>query len=104
MTTTNKAQEDSPESSKDATLIAGNRPYRDFFHETVSEVKAVVVRPTCKRKGPPGGVAVIFTETLYRILEDVEEEGREHIITWQPHGRSFAIHNPHAFAKDIMPR
>ena len=45
-----------------------------------------------------------FPWRLHDCLSAAEAEGMEHIISWQPHGRSFKVHKPNAFVKDIMPR
>lgn len=46
---------------------------------------------------------VAFPFKLYEMLERVEEEGLEHIVSWQPHGRSFVVHKPNEF-KQILNR
>ncbi|KAL3807915.1 hypothetical protein ACHAXA_000354 [Cyclostephanos tholiformis] len=43
-----------------------------------------------------------FLVKLHRILEESEAAGLGHIISWQPHGRAFKIHNPTLFAEQIM--
>ena len=43
-----------------------------------------------------------FPVKLHQALERIEEDGLAHIISWQPHGRSFIIHQPPQF-KDILP-
>jgi hypothetical protein len=54
-----------------------------------------------KRKG---GVAISFPTKLHAILEQVDADGFSHVISWQPHGRCFAIHNPQQFTEYIMPQ
>jgi hypothetical protein len=44
-----------------------------------------------------------FPLKIYRMLEEAEENGQEHILSFLPHGRVFAIHNPNKFMEDIMP-
>ena len=55
-----------------------------------------------KRRGPRGGVAHPFPEKLHLMLESVEEEGLDHIVSWLPHGRSFMVHKPKEFVSEIM--
>jgi HSF-type DNA-binding len=43
-----------------------------------------------------------FPEKLYRLLDRAEAESFQHIISWQPHGRCFAIHDREAF-KEMLP-
>mmetsp|Transcript_1980 Transcript_1980/g.3142 ORF Transcript_1980/g.3142 Transcript_1980/m.3142 type:complete len:445 (-) Transcript_1980:2329-3663(-) len=49
-------------------------------------------------------VKELFPIVLYRILEDAEKEGFTQIISFAPHGRSFAIHKMHEFEEKIMPK
>ena len=51
-----------------------------------------------------GGVAVPFPLKLHELLEKVEEDGLQHIVSWQPHGRAFVVREPKAFVADLMPR
>ena len=43
-----------------------------------------------------------FPIKLHHLLEECEALGLSHIISWQPHGRAFKIHNPTLFATSIM--
>ena len=51
-----------------------------------------------------GGVACPFPWRLHLCLEAVEKEGLQQIVSWQPHGRSFTVYQPHKFVELIMPR
>ncbi|GAX16311.1 hypothetical protein FisN_35Hh010 [Fistulifera solaris] len=51
-----------------------------------------------------GGVAVPFPNKLHAVLDQVEADGLSHVISWQPHGRCFVIHNPQEFVEYVMPR
>ncbi len=51
-----------------------------------------------------GGVAVPFPLKLHELLEKVDEEGLQHIVSWQPHGRAFVVREPKTFVADLMPR
>lgn len=57
-----------------------------------------------KRRGPRGGVVVPFPERLYDMLASVEEEGLEDVVSWQPHGRCFIVHQPKKFVEEVMPK
>jgi HSF-type DNA-binding len=46
----------------------------------------------------------LFPIKLHYMLEDVEQNGWEDIVSWAPHGRCFKIHNPRAFVARIMPK
>jgi HSF-type DNA-binding len=45
-----------------------------------------------------------FTSVLYFLLEEVDNEGLSHVISWQPHGRAFVVHRAKEFVKTVMPR
>lgn len=45
-----------------------------------------------------------FPLKLHKMLESVEADGFDSVVSWQPHGRSFVIHKPKAFANVVMPR
>lgn len=55
-------------------------------------------------KGPRGGVSVAFPLKLHQMLSTVADEGLDHIVSWQPHGRCFLVHNKKRFVEEIMPR
>jgi HSF-type DNA-binding len=50
-----------------------------------------------------GSTAAPFPVKLYEMLERVEKEGFGHVVSWQPHGRCFAVHNTELF-KELLPR
>lgn len=45
-----------------------------------------------------------FPVVLHRMLGEMENEGNEHIISWNDDGKSFAIHDPKVFAEKILTR
>mmetsp|Transcript_12526 Transcript_12526/g.24030 ORF Transcript_12526/g.24030 Transcript_12526/m.24030 type:complete len:334 (+) Transcript_12526:273-1274(+) len=45
-----------------------------------------------------------FPEKLHQLLEAMDEEGTEHVVSWQPHGRCFVIHEKTEFVDVVMPR
>jgi hypothetical protein len=51
-----------------------------------------------------GGVTDPFPLKLYRMLEEVEEQGKAHIVSFYPHGRSFGIRDMKAFTDEILPK
>lgn len=78
--------------------------YKDYAHMGVDEVQRVVAIPPQKRKGPRGGVAVPFPARLFNMLESAAMEGLDEIVSWQPHGRSFLVHDKASFVKVMLPR
>ena len=45
-----------------------------------------------------------FPVILHRLLHNMEELDMEHIASWQPHGRAFAVHDLDAFERQVIPR
>ena len=50
-----------------------------------------------------GGVTISFPMKLHAVLDQVEEDGLAHIVSWSPHGRCFIIHKPKEFVDHVMP-
>lgn len=79
--------------------------YIDYLTTPASQIQVEV--PQRKRKGPRGGVVIPFPIRLYDMLlgvQQADEGSLEGIVSWCSHGRSFRIHDPKAFVKEIMPR
>jgi len=53
-----------------------------------------------------GGVTVPFPMKLHNMLDHIaqHEPQLSSIATWQPHGRSFIVHNINQFTEDVLPR
>lgn len=51
-----------------------------------------------------GGVAVPFPWKVHIMLDAVAEEGLDHVVSWQTHGRSFLVHKPKIFVELVMSR
>ena len=50
-----------------------------------------------------GSVPASFPLKLQRILDKLESESNNAILSWQPHGRAFLVHDPERFVAEIMP-
>jgi hypothetical protein len=83
-----------------------NHKYFDHYRDAVNfNVQPAKPESTSNPKHPfRGGVAVHFPERLFEMLDRVEELGMSHIVSWQPHGRSFLVHKPKEFVSAIMPQ
>jgi len=56
---------------------------------------------------PDSGVSVnakSFPYKLHMALEAVHADGLSHIVSWQPHGRCFSVHDSKKFINEVMPR
>jgi len=49
-----------------------------------------------------GGTSQFFPHKLYRLLEEMEKDGKADIISWLPHGRAFVVHKPEKFVDEIL--
>jgi hypothetical protein len=45
-----------------------------------------------------------FPFKIHAMLEDVQKEGNDSIVSWLPDGNSFRIHKPKEFAEYVIPR
>jgi hypothetical protein len=50
-----------------------------------------------------GGVTTPFPLKLHEMLETCAQEGNDHIVSWQPHGRCFIVRKPKEFVALILP-
>lgn len=85
-------------------IMADGATYHDYSNVRDQDLEKVVNQPLVKgskktRRGPRGGVATPFPVKLHQLLE---EDAYPNIISWQPHGRSFILRDPHAFLDEVM--
>jgi HSF-type DNA-binding len=70
--------------------------YHDHANDPVSE--SMMIDEVTAR----GGVTTPFPIKLHEMLQRVSEEGLDHIVSWQPHGRCFVVHKPKDFPSLLM--
>ena len=94
--------------SKPVQRVLVDHTYIDHMDDVVEpEVAPIPIMQTGGKKtqrGPRGGVTVAFPERLHDMLSAVEKEGLTEIVSWQPHGRCFIVHEKKEFIADVMPR
>jgi HSF-type DNA-binding len=44
-----------------------------------------------------------FPVKLHYMLSELEKEGLSHVVSWQPHGRCFLVHDHKEFVERILP-
>jgi hypothetical protein len=86
----NVAAEEAPSSDRSA----GTRTYRDYSHE-MDDSELL--------KEESGPVEQSFPVKLQFMLSEMEKDGLAHIVSWQPHGRCFVVHNQPVFVQSILP-
>ena len=82
------------------TKVLVEKEYHDHAYERDLGTSDGAEQP--KKKASRGGVSHPFPEKLHTMLDEVEEQGLDHIVSWHPHGRSFAVHKPKEFVALIM--
>lgn len=50
-----------------------------------------------------GGITTPFPVQLHDMVENAESRGYGDIVSWQPHGRAFHVHDPSRFVAEVMP-
>ncbi len=78
--------------------------YHDHAFEPVDFDEFVLDHDTSCAIKKKGGVSIPFPLKLHDLLEKAEEEGLNHIVSWQPHGRAFVVHEPKKFVSQLMHR
>lgn len=100
MKTTTKTPE--PTSSASSKMKV-EHDYHDYSHVTEDgqlmkefhEANANVIGP---HKGEQN-----FPVKLHYMLSELEADGLDYIVSWQPHGRCFLVHDQHRFVEEILP-
>lgn len=80
------------------------KAYRIVHHDYHDHSKDNCANLDLPKPVTKGGVAHQFPVQLHGILDTIEEDGHEDVMSWQPHGRCFLVHQPKVFLKEIMPR
>lgn len=75
--------------------ICLNQEYHDHMNDPCADNEHL-----CHRRGTNRP----FPTILYTMLNDMKKFGTEHIASWRPHGRAFAIYDQGAFEKTIIPK
>lgn len=78
-------------------FITIQHDYHDHSLVVESIAAANVVTEESRRPPPP------FPIKHHQMLEYVDADGNAHVVSCQPHGRCFVVHQPEAF-KEILPR
>jgi HSF-type DNA-binding len=73
------------------------------YHDHASDPK-VVSSPSPRAKGNQSrssynGTITPFPMKLFEMIQQMDTDGLAHIVSWQPHGRCFQVHQPSTFQK-----
>lgn len=77
--------------------------YHDYSMEVPNRDERGKQMRNCERR-IAGVLSPGFPQKLYHILQNVQVDGYDSIISWLPHGRAFRIHKQHEFEDIILPR
>lgn len=72
------------------------------YHDHANDPDEETVEDEAARRR--GGVSIAFPVKLHAVLDQVEQDGLAHVISWQSHGRCFVIHKPKEFVDHVMPK
>ena len=75
----------------------GTSLYRDHAAEVESNADAVITK-----NGNGSSSETNFPVKLHYMLSDMEADGLDHIVSWQPHGRAFIVHKPKEFVSQVL--
>jgi HSF-type DNA-binding len=71
-----------------ASLLASSKPRRDSITSSPTNNSTSSTTP--------------FPLKLYEMIEQMECDGLSHVMSWQPHGRCFQVHEPKAFKQMLQ--
>lgn len=100
----NSRRSKAQDSGKASRPIYVNHNYRDHYYDPIYCPDDFVEIGEGRRKGPRGGVITPFPERLYNMLGEADQAGFSDVVSWQPHGRCFIIHDPKQFVESVMPK
>jgi hypothetical protein len=75
--------------------------YHDYSVEPIDSILTLTIEHSEKKN--KGGICTPFPVVLHDMLEKADQEGFSNIVSWQPHGRAFQVHDQTKFISKIMP-
>lgn len=93
-----RAKRSSKSSKRRDQFIVVQHDYHDHAEEKATSEEKLILDSA--QQNP---LVASFPMKLYMMLEQVEADGNAHIVSWQPHGRCFVVHEPELF-KELLPR
>eukprot|EP00977_Amphora_coffeiformis_P027744 scaffold34638_cov161-Amphora_coffeaeformis.AAC.15 len=82
-------------------VVHNYHDYSNAVEESFVDQSSESMDDSIRRKS---GVRQSFLHTLHRVLERASESGYNHVVSWQPHGRCFVVHQPKEFVYHVMPQ
>lgn len=103
----------SPTATTSFHLAKTNKQQKDFLystendriHEDQSSAGDSGLSDAAKSSQPAASfISASFPLKLHCILDKLESEGSDDIISWLPHGRAFLVSNVDRFVEELMPQ
>lgn len=88
---TKSTKKTAPAKKKDSKFT-----YRDYSH-----IEATHAHPGTMS---PSSTAIRVQKLPAKLSAMLSNPEYQHIISWMPHGRSWKVHNPHAFVEEVIPK
>jgi hypothetical protein len=76
----------------------------NFSAGSISSISSSIFELAMKNAPDATRDGEAFPVLLHKLLDEMEAEENEHIISWNPDGKSFTIHQPKVFGDTIMSR
>jgi len=73
--------------------------HHEYHDHSRDVIRKEEINPPISR----GGVRCPFPLKLHEMLDQIEKDGHSDVISWQPHGRCFVVHQPKEFVRYVMP-
>jgi HSF-type DNA-binding len=72
------------------------------YHDYAFEAETVADRRATENSTAKRGEQNFPVKLLY-VIEELEKDGLDHVISWQPHGRCFIVHKQKEFVENVLP-
>jgi hypothetical protein len=94
----NPDKQEGADTAPDDTREEGSDGYADYAKEPEAESLVLLAKVKNGTNSEQN-----FPVKLHYMLSDMEADGLDHIVSWQPHGRCFIVHKPADFVAQILP-
>jgi len=82
-----------------ADSVKVQHDYHDYAHELeLEQSSATLAKLSAGGRGDQN-----FPIKLHYMLSELEKDGLDHIVSWQPHGRCFVVHKQKEFVDHVLP-
>jgi hypothetical protein len=81
-----------------------DRHHHHHHHDDNSarQTSSCAIKSSSSPSSSSRGITVPFPLKLHEMLDQIEKDGLASVISWQPHGRCFVVHDQKRFAADAV--